>query len=229
MSARHVARLGVASVIATTALLTAPIDRPAASAAPCPDVEVVFARATTEPPGVGAVGQAFVDALRPQVGSRSLSVYPVNYPASDDFATSASIGAHDASAHVQSIAASCPATKMVLGGYSQGALVVDLITAVPVSLAGFTPSPMPSEVADHVAAVAVFGNPMDRYVGMQLPAVSPQYGAKTIDLCASGDAICAPTGNMSAPSHDEMFSPAHLSYVQSGMAAEAAGFAAGRI
>ncbi|MGE5694548.1 MAG: cutinase family protein [Candidatus Sericytochromatia bacterium] len=101
--------------------------------------------------------------------------------------------------------------------------------AVPVSLAGFTPSPMPSEVADHVAVVAVFGNPMDRYVGMQLPAVSPQYGAKTIDLCASGDAICAPTGNMSAPSHDEMFSPAHLSYVQSGMAAEAAGFAAGRI
>ena len=118
---------------------------------------------------------------------------------------------------------------MVLGGYSQGALVIDLITAVPVSLAGFTPAPMPPEVADHVAAVAVLGNPMDRYVGMQLPAVSPEYGAKTIDLCAAGDPICAPSGSMSTPSHDEMFSPAHLSYAQSGMAGEAAAFAASRI
>ncbi len=210
-------------------MLGAPIDPADAAAAVCPDVEVVFARATTEPPGIGGVGQAFVDALRPQIGSRSLSVYPVNYPATEDFATSASSGAADANAHVQSTAANCPGTRMVLGGYSQGALVIDLLTAVPVSLAGFTPAPLPPEVADRVAAVAVLGNPMDRYVGMQLPAVSPQYGAKTIDLCAAGDPICSQSGGMSTPSHDEMFSPAHLSYVQSGMASEAAAFVAGRV
>ncbi|EUA65790.1 cutinase family protein [Mycobacterium xenopi 4042] len=57
-----------------------------ASAAPCPDVEVTFARATTEPPGVGVVGKQFVDSLRSQVGGRSVAVYPVNYPATYDYA-----------------------------------------------------------------------------------------------------------------------------------------------
>jgi cutinase len=190
---------------------------------------MTFARATTEPPGVGAVGQAFIDSLRSQVGGRSVGVYAVNYPATEDFAQSASAGANDAQAHVQSVAANCPNTQMVLGGYSQGALVIDLITAVPVSMAGFTPAPMPPDVADHVAAVAVFGNPMGRSVGASLNAVSPVYGAKAIDLCMPGDAVCSPGGGMSAPSRDEMFSGPHVSYVESGMASQGAAFAAGRL
>lgn len=69
MSARQVARvLGAALAVAWTVMLSAPVGQ-SAFAAVCPDVEVVFARATTELPGVGGVGQAFVDALRPQVGS----------------------------------------------------------------------------------------------------------------------------------------------------------------
>ena len=202
---------------------------PAASAAPCSDIEVVFARATTEPPGVGQVGQAFVDSLRSQVGRRSVGVYAVNYPASEDFTNSASAGAVDARAHVQSVAANCPNTRMVLGGYSQGAIVIDLITALPVSVAGFTPAPMPPDVADHVAAVAVFGNPVDRFMGAPLNAVSPEYGSKAIDLCAAGDPICSPGGGMAMPQHDEMFSAAHLSYVKSGMASQGAAFAASQL
>lgn len=230
VTARQVARLLAAAAVTTFApLLSAPIDIAAASAAPCPDVEVVFARATTEPPGVGVVGREFVDSLRSQAGGRSVGVYPVNYPASDDFAPSASAGASDASAHVQSTAANCPNTRMVLGGYSQGALVVDLITAVPIPVAGFTPAPLPPEVADHVAAVAVFGNPSDRYVGEPLSAISPEYGAKAIDLCAPGDPICTPGGALAPPSHDEQFSAAHLSYAQSGMPAQAAAFAASHL
>jgi cutinase-like protein len=201
---------------------------PFASAAPCPDVEVVFARATTEPPGIGSVGQAFVDSLRSQVG-RSVTVYAVNYPATEDFSQSASAGAADASAHVQYVAANCPNTRMVLGGYSQGALVIDLITAVPVPMAGFTPAPMPPDAADHVAAVAVFGNPMGRYVGAPLNAVSPLYGAKAIDLCMPGDPVCSPGGGMTVPLHDEMFSGPHVSYVESGMASQGAAFAAGSL
>ncbi len=228
MSSRGIARALSAVVMTAWVLLSAPFDIPSASAAPCPDVEVVFARATTEPPGIGGVGQAFVDSLRSQVGARSVGVYPVNYPATEDFAQSASAGASDARAHVQSMAANCPNTRMVLGGYSQGALVIGLITAVPVPIAGFTPAPMPPEVADHVAAVAVLGNPSAGYVGVPLNVVSPLYGAKAIDLCAPGDPICSPGGNM-APGPDEMFSAAHLSYVQSGMASQAATFAAGRL
>ncbi len=214
---------------ATSAALGAPIGLPSASAASCPDVEVLFARATTEPPGIGEVGLAFVDSLRSQVGRRSVGVYPVNYPATEDFSNSASVGANDARAHVQTVAATCPNTRMVLGGYSQGALVIDLITAFPVALAGFTPAPMPPEAADHVAAVAVLGNPLDRYLGAPLTSVSPQYGPKAIDLCVPGDPICSPGGGTSVPSRDEMFSDAHLSYVKSGMAIQAATFAVSRL
>jgi cutinase-like protein len=227
--ARHVVSSLGATATICAALLCAPLDSSSASAAPCSDIEVVFARATTEPPGIGQVGQAFVDSLRSQVGARSVGVYAVNYPATDDFTSSASAGAVDARAHVVSVAANCPNTRMVLGGYSQGAIVIDLITSMPVSVAGFTPAPMPPDVADHVAAVAVFGNPVDRYVEAPLTAISPQYGSRAIDLCAAGDPICSPGGGMAMPQHDEMFSEAHLSYVKSGMASQGAAFAASHL
>src|SRR6188508_2698909 len=129
---------GLIGLTATT--LPIALASPAATA-PCPDVEVVFARGTTEPPGVGGTGQAFVDSLRSRVGDRSVGVYAVNYPASRAFGTSTPAGRDDMSAHVQSMAANCPNTRMVLGGYSQGAAVVDLATAE-----------MPPAVAGNVAA-----------------------------------------------------------------------------
>ena len=112
VSFRRIPHFLAAGMVATSmALLSAPISIGPASAAPCPDVEVTFARATTEPPGVGVVGQEFIDSLRSQVGGKSIAVYPVNYPASDDFAPSVNAGTSDASAHVQSMIANCPNTK----------------------------------------------------------------------------------------------------------------------
>jgi cutinase len=113
------------------------------------------------------VGQSFVNALLSQVGGRSVGVYTVNYPATEDFSNSASAGANDASAHVQYMAANCPNTRMVLGGFSQGAVVIDVITSaagVPLPY-GLVSAPMPPKVADHVAAVAVLGNPSSRGPG----------------------------------------------------------------
>jgi cutinase len=208
----HIARiLGVAGAT-TCALLGAPVDIPSASADPCPDVEVVFARGTNEPAGVGGVGQAFVDSLSSQVGG-PVAVYAVNYPATDDYSRSASVGADDARAQIQSIAANCPNTRMVLGGYSQGAAVIDMSTMA-----------MPPQVADHVAAVAVFGNPSSTFSsqlagGGPLPVIGPQYSGKTIDLCVPGDPICSAGMSMLA----------HVSYVQTGMTSQAATFAASRL
>src|ERR1700722_12404500 len=125
VTARQIANfLAAAMVTIWVALLSAPIILTPASAAPCPDVEVTFARATTEPPGIGGAGQEFVDALRSKIGGRSLGGYPVNYPATEDFPSSENAGASDANAHVQSMAANCPNTRLVLGGYSQGAMVI---------------------------------------------------------------------------------------------------------
>ncbi|WP_197079894.1 cutinase family protein [Mycobacterium haemophilum] len=230
MNARQFARLLGAAVVTTGAtLLSASTLIAPASAAPCPDVEVTFARATNEPAGVGGVGQAFVDSLRSQVKGRSVEVYPVNYPATEDWPPSASTGASDANAHVQSMVANCPNTKLVLGGYSQGAMVIDLITIARTSVAGFNAATLSADEAEHVAAVAVFGNPTSRYLGGPISAISPWYGAKAIDLCAPDDPICTPGGALALPSHDEMFSAPHLSYQQSGMPGQAATFVASHL
>jgi len=230
VSFRRIPHCLAAGMVATSmALLSAPLSIGPASAAPCPDVEVTFARATTEPPGVGVVGQEFIDSLRSQVGGKSIAVYPVNYPASDDFAPSVNAGTSDANAHVQSMIANCPNTKMVLGGYSQGALVIDQITIAQAPVAGFVPETLSADQADHVAALALFGNPSDRYLGASVSTVSPWYGAKAIDLCAPGDPICSPGALFTVPTHDEMFSPEHLSYPHSGMPAQAAAFVASHL
>lgn len=190
---------------------------PIASAAPgCSDVEVVFARGTDQPVGVGREGQAFIDALKGDLKGKSVGVYAVNYPASHEF-MQATAGASDAGARVQATAAACPNTKIVLGGYSQGAAVIDGITGDPSRLYGLG-QPMPAEVANHVAAVAVFGNPLNRFGG-PLTALSPLYGSKTIDLCNGADPVCSNGDDRAA----------HSAYVQTGLTSQAASFVADRI
>jgi cutinase len=229
VNARQFAYSLGAAVLTFTALLSAPIPIAPASAAPCPDVEVTFARGTNEPPGVGGVGQQFIDALRPQLGGRSLGVYPVNYSAGEDFAASASAGGSDVHAHVASMVASCPNTKLVLGGYSLGAMAIDEATIARAPIAGLIPDILTEDQAGHVAALALFGNPSDRYLGGPVSEVSPWYGSKAIDLCAPGDPVCTPGGALALPSHDELFSPVNLSYAQSGMPGQAATFVAGHL
>ncbi|MCT7363686.1 cutinase [Mycolicibacterium llatzerense] len=163
-----------------------------AAAANCPDIEVTFARGTTEAPGLGKVGGAFVNQLRNKVGGRSVGSYAVVYPASYDFLAAAD-GANDASAHIQWMADNCPGTRQVLGGYSQGAAVMDVIGAIPVPGVGFN-NPLPPEAAGHVAAIAVFGNPSAK-LGLPLTA-SPVWGGKVIDLCNPGDPICQTDGQV---------------------------------
>ncbi len=212
MIAQRILRVvGVAAVVSSAAL-SGPIDIPSADADPCPAVEVVFARGTGQSSGVGQVGQAFIDSLGSQVSGRSMAVYAVNYPATTAFATSAQTGAADTVAHVQDMIGRCPSTRLVLGGFSQGAGVMDLATKA-----------LPPQAADHVAAIAVVGNPTSPLAaslsGAVFPPIGPPYSAKTIDECADGDPACSGGGNVLA----------HGSYVQSGMTAQAANFVAARL
>jgi cutinase len=212
--------LCAAPVLAAAAMVIAPAvtptmiaPAPTANADACPEIEVVFARGTDEPAGIGRVGQSFVDSLRSQIGGRSVGVYGVNYPATYDFLAAAD-GANDASGHVQFMMANCPNTRLVLGGYSQGAAVIDVISAVPFPAVGFT-SPLPPDAPDHVAAIAVFGNPTAK-VGLPLTA-SPVWGSKAIDLCNAGDPVCSDGEDIAA----------HRNYPASGLTNQAAGFVAG--
>jgi cutinase len=186
---------------------------PVASAA-CPAAEVVFARGREEPPGVGYVGQAFVNALQSKV-QVPVGAYGVNYPADVDPAK----GANDMSAHVQSMARHCPNTREVLGGYSLGAVSADLVVAVTTPGFGFS-NPLPPGLDQNVAAVAMFGNGTRRVLG-PVPDFSPAFATKTIDQCAPGDPICS--SGLNWPSHLQP------SYINSGLVDQAAGFAAGRL
>ena len=193
-----------ASVLAALSAVTS-LGAPTATAAPkCNDIEIVFARGTDEPAGLGVVGKALVDALRPMVKNQSIGTYAVKYPASWDFLQVAA-GANDASKRIQSIAATCPDSKIVLGGYSQGAAVMDVVTTSPVAGLGYT-APLPAAAVPHVAAVAVFGNPSARF-GRPLTILSPDFGARTADLCNTNDPVCSRGDDFDA----------HVRYPQSGL------------
>ncbi|OBA72155.1 cutinase [Mycobacterium sp. 1554424.7] len=207
MIARHLPRLLCPAVVAAAGL-SASVLAPAipfAAAQPCPDVQVVFARGTDEPPGLGATGQAFADTLRSRVGTRSFDVYPVNYPASHEWGTGVD-GIRDAGAHVVSMAHDCPNTKMVLGGFSQGAAVMGFVTSssVPDGVDPATvPKPLAPDVANHVSSVVLFGTPNVRAMNFlnQPPlSIGPLYQGKTIKVCAPEDPVCSDGMNFAA--HD---------------------------
>jgi cutinase len=215
------------AVIAAATLTVAPAalpsgslgSAPLAGAANCPAVEVVFARGRTEAPGMGKLGNAFVNALRSKTG-KSIGTYAVNYPAD----TQVDIGANDMSGHVQYMAANCPDTRLVLGGYSLGAAVTDVVLAAPIAAFGFK-KPLPADMDQHIAAVALFGNG-SQWAG-PLSMLSPAYGERTIELCHGADPICNPAD----PKTWENNWPDHLAnaYISAGMPNQAADFVAGRI
>lgn len=209
---------GAAAVMAVAASL---LPTAVATAADCPDAEVIFARGRFEPPGIGRIGQAFVDALRADT-PKSIGVYGVNYIADWDVVP----GANDMSRHMQYMATNCPNTRLVPGGYSLGAAVVDVVLGATESQFGFN-SPLPPSVADHVAAVALFGNGTRSIFGPVSATNSPLYGAKTIDQCNVDDPICngidpnTLVGNWSSHLQD--------AYIGSGLVDQAARFAADRL
>jgi hypothetical protein len=236
----RIKRIAGATSAAVLGALTAVmgVGLPSASAQPaapsCPDVEVVFARGTGEAPGVGGVGQAFVDAVRVQAAPRSVGVYAVNYPAGDNFgqrdafALTVIDGIRDAGNRLQTMSVDCPDTKLILGGFSQGAVVSGFTTSavVPSSVpAAVAPAPLPPEVADHVAAVVLFGTPSGPFLnkyGAPPITIGPAYAEKTLELCADGDTICN-----GAP--DSGPNVAHALYGINGLANQGASYAVGRL
>ncbi len=228
---RSTVRLALSAIfaaLAVAAILVGSLVAPAQAFAAddsCPSVEVVFARGTLEAPGVGGTGQAFVDALNARLPGKTVDVYAVNYPSSLDFGRAAD-GIVDASSKIQATATSCPTTKIVLGGYSQGAAVAGytITDAIPAGFAlpaGIT-GPMAAAIAPHVAAVVLFGTPDSWFLNLVDHNAPPitiggLYTAKTLQLCATGDPVCFPGGLNRA---------AHSSYKDNGMADQAADFAA---
>jgi cutinase len=204
-SAGHWVGLGASALVTATGLLVAPNGTPLAHA-DCADAQVVFARGTSEPPGMGRVGDAFVDSLRQQAPGMNISTYAVNYDASR-LQIHTGDGASDTVSHVKSMASSCPNTKIVLGGYSQGADVMDIVSGIPIGGISWGGA-LPPEYANNVAAVAVFGDLADRS-GQSLSTQSSLFGSKVIDLCNPIDPICHAGPGNEWSGHTEGYVPVY--------------------
>ncbi|MUM18178.1 MULTISPECIES: cutinase family protein [unclassified Mycobacteroides] len=193
-AAVRAAVISVGAIMLTTGLA---VVLPATASAACSNVEVSFARGRSQPPGAGNVGDAFIAALRNRV--KGVSVYTVNYDANTDVGG----GANDLSAHLQQTANACPDTKLVVGGYSLGAGVVDTALGVPgpVSIGDFFnfSNPVPPEVGDHIRAIVTFGNIVNRFAPIQ--NLAGAYGDRVLDLCNDGDPVCMGGDNDSWKSH----------------------------
>lgn len=235
-TARRLAILTGSLAVAAGGVLAAV---PHASAASCPDVEVVFARGTSETaPPVGLTGLSFAQALRSQLPGKSVSVYGVNYPASNNFNNRVAFvrnvvdGITTAQDHIKATASRCPKTGIVLGGYSQGGAVAAYAAnsgiAVPARYAEYAsqaPKAMPADVEPHVKAVVLFAPPSDRWIrdiGAPEMNVGPRYRPKTVTYCIAGDVVCdgAPVGQPNA---------LHVLYGVNGMNVQAAQYAAARL
>lgn len=212
----------VGLVVAIAVALTAVIGGPATTArADCPNVQLIFVRGTNEPPGLGLVGDALFAALQPALGNRAFDNYAVNYPASYNFLQTED-GANDARDHIAAMVDQCPATHLILGGFSQGAAAVSMLAGVPplgntVGEFGSAPALDPG-LANKVRAVAVFGNPGNRF---DTPlSTTGQFAGRAIDLCSPGDPVCV-VGGRDRDAHHNYSVPPYPD--------QAANFIAGRV
>ncbi|KAG6907189.1 hypothetical protein DXG01_010032 [Tephrocybe rancida] len=196
------------TVMFTTLLLSAlalsAVATPLEPRQSCAGVTVYFARGTTEAGTVGTiVGPPFQLALRAALVGKTLEFVGVPYPATvaGYLAGGDQGGATTMAGLVTTKASSCPSTKIVISGYSQGAQVTHLAAGK-----------LSSSVQSRVNAAVVFGDPDN---GQAFPG--PINGhVKT--FCALGDLICLGQPIVLAP---------HLSYGAN--AAAAARFVASQI
>lgn len=83
----------------------------------CTAVHMIVARASTEPPGTGIIGQV---AQQVQAQTPGSDIIAVDYPATlSDYVNSESAGVTAMTKLVTDYATACPNSKLVLMGYSQ--------------------------------------------------------------------------------------------------------------
>lgn len=216
------------------------VPTPQASAASgCADVEVIFARGTAETaPPVGVTGESLVAALRNELPGKSVAVHGVNYPAGSNFNDRVAFvegvvqGVTDTQRRIEYLAANCPRTHIVVGGYSQGGAVATYALGNKIMLEpkyqqyeNRVPAALNPDVARHVTAVLLFAPPSQQWVrqiGAPPMAVSSLYTAKTKTYCIAGDVVCdgAPVGQPNS---------LHVLYAVNGMTVDAARHVTARI
>lgn len=216
--------LGASAPLIAVGLFATPAAAPKAFAFDCPDVEVIFARGTNEPAGLGKVGDSLVDSLKQQTGLNILP-YGVNYAASK-LQLHGGDGANDTIDRVKKSVETCPNTKIVLGGYSQGASVMDIVAGVPIGGISWG-NKLPQQYANNIAAVVTFGDVADR-AGGTLPSQSAMLGSKAADYCNPNDPICHAGQGNEWSGHTEGYVPVYTTQAASFVAQKLAAAGVGQ-
>ncbi|OJZ83100.1 carbohydrate esterase family 5 protein [Aspergillus luchuensis CBS 106.47] len=183
--------------------------------APCAKVHMMLARGTTESyPGLlGSLTDLVMDAI-PDSDYENII-----YPATQEGSTpSYEEGIYNGTAQLKAYVKACPETKVVLFGYSQGAMVVSDMLAGGGdngTLGNITAPAVDPETGSHIAAVLLYGDPRHMpnqtyNVGdvsatgkyprtpEQLAALS-KYADRLHDYCDDKDGVCDAAGtNLSA-------------------------------
>lgn len=112
------------ALLLLTGLVAATVTAQNSSSAACvtgDSVHMIIARASLEPPGPGIIGQVATKVVQQLPGSDSEAVV---YPATlANYTTSEAAGVAAMTALLTGYASRCPASKIVMMGYSQGAQV----------------------------------------------------------------------------------------------------------
>ncbi|KAL1967662.1 hypothetical protein VTN77DRAFT_2919 [Rasamsonia byssochlamydoides] len=143
----------------------------------CTEYTVLFARGTSEPGNVGVlVGPPLFLALQNHISSSDLTIQGVNnYAASVEGYLEGGdpSGSAEMSSQIESVYSTCPNTKLIVSGYSQGCQIVHNAVAK-----------LPAATASWISSVLLFGDPDD---GQPLPNVD---SSKVHTVCHDGDYIC---------------------------------------
>jgi len=158
-------RLGFVAVAATVGtlmtgvVLASTANAVAASGSGCAAVSIVTARASTEAAGEGITGALVTQVVN--ASTQTVSRASVSYPATlNNYNSSSLQGINAAKTQITNLVNSCPNTKVVLMGYSQGAhVMLDVLGGGQGGSLGTATPPLDSNIASHVTAVATFGDP----------------------------------------------------------------------
>ena len=178
-----------------------------ASSGGCAQVSIITARASTEAAGEGVTGALVTQVVNSS--AQTVSRASVSYPATlNNYASSSLQGINALKTQLTNLVNSCPNTKVVLMGYSQGAhVVLDVLGGGQGGSLGTATAPISTSIGSHVIAVATYGDP--RHVpnqsfnagtstrngrfprsATQLNVLNANYASKIRAWCDANDTFC---------------------------------------
>ncbi|KAG0143836.1 hypothetical protein CROQUDRAFT_48224 [Cronartium quercuum f. sp. fusiforme G11] len=193
---------------------------PGDGGAGCSKYVIVSARGTGENQLNPTGNRNVVKGVMSQVPGGSN--YEVKYPATTDYINGPVQGAADANRYLAGQKTKCPGQKVLLVGYSEGAMVVVRTLqkiAVPES---------------QVVGAVMFGNPFWKAkmpynkgtattgqgsASVQGVTVPKQFSNRVFDVCNTGDVVCTSAGGMAA----------HMNYPSTAAGKEAVTWAASKV